>query len=216
MLGGASGLLAAAVAVVLLLSAGSAPTAAQGLPILRTRATHITDLRVLRTVHALASESTGNSGSLLPQSAHTFSGTDFTGYLVQSQGGVDGSAGAALCLLIAPLAGTEAGQGSFVRANCGPTAQVEQTGMLMSWTWTPGDYDFVALVPAGGSVTVTADGSTTSVPGDASGVASGVVHDNATVSLQVGSSTVTRQLGPDADTTPAAATGSTSPTAPTP
>ena len=47
---------------------------------------------MLRTLHALASERTGAGGSPAAQSAHTFSGTDFTGYLVQSQAGDDGNA----------------------------------------------------------------------------------------------------------------------------
>jgi hypothetical protein len=85
--------------------------------------------------------------------------------------------------------------------------------VLTTRDWSPGNYNFVALVPTGGNVTLTDGGATTSVPVDASGIAGGVVHDNATVSIQVGSSVQTSQVGPGAQgapTGPTAAAGATS------
>ena len=75
------------------------------------------------------------------------------------------------------------------------------------------------LVPTGGTVTLTDDGTTTNVPVTALGIAGGVVHDNATVSLQVGSSVQTSQVGPSAQTAlpgPSGSTASTGATGATP
>jgi hypothetical protein len=67
--------------------------------------------------------------------------------------------------------------------------------VLTTRDWSPGDYNFVALVPTGGNLTLTDDGTTTSVPVDANGIAGGVVHDNATLSIQVGGSVQASQVG---------------------
>ena len=83
--------------------------------------------------------------------------------------------------------------------------------MIAGVGFVPGDYDFWALVPAGGSAQLTDDESTTTVPIN-DGIATGVVHDSATLTVQVGGSTQTKQIGPQTsqpsnenDTTPPAA-----------
>jgi hypothetical protein len=217
MLGGTSGVLAATVAAVLLLSAGSAPTAAQALPILATRATpvaaladHASLLAMLRGAAAGNSASgTGGSGTSWPTSwgpVHEFSVAAGPGYVIQS------SDGSTLCVLLLSAPDTTVAHSA---RTCAATSLAQQQGVLLTTSdWTPGDYDFVALVPTGGSVTLTDDGTTTNVPVDAGGIAAGVVHDNATVLLQAGSSLQTSELGPSAQTTPPGAGVATTPPGP--
>jgi hypothetical protein len=204
-LGGTSGVLAATVAAALLLSAGSAPTAAQALPILATRATpvaaladHASLLAMLRGTAAGNSPSgTESNGTSWPTSwgpVHEFSVVAGYGYVVQS------SDGGTLCVVLLSAPDTTV---VYAARACAATPSAQQQGVLLTTSdWTPGDYNFVALVPTGGTVTLADDGTTTNVPVDASGIAAGVVHDNATVSLHVGSSVQTLQLGPSAQTTP--------------
>jgi hypothetical protein len=204
-LGGTSGVLAATIAAVLLLSAGSAPTAAQALPILATRGTPVAALAdhasLLAMLHGAAdatgASGTGSNGTSWPTSwgpVHEFSVAAGIGYVVQS------SDGSTLCVLLVSALDTTV---AYSARTCAATSSAQQQGVLLTTSdWTPGDYNFVALVPTGGTVTLTDDGTTTNVPVDASGIADGVVHDNATVSLQVGSSLQTSQLGPSTQTTP--------------
>jgi hypothetical protein len=216
-LGGTAGVVGATLAAVLLLSAGGAPTAAQALPILATRATPVAAIphraSLLALLHSADSSSGGSviSGDTSwPTSwgpVHQFSvaGTAAFGYVVQS------SDGSTLCVVLMSPPGTTV---AYAARTCAPTASAEQQGLVLTTRdWSPGDYNFVALVPTGGNVTLTDDGTTTSVPVDANGIAGGVVHDNATLSIQVGSSVQTSQVGPSAQTAPTgptAAAGATS------
>jgi len=205
-LGGTSSVLAATAAAVLVLSAGSAPTAAQALPILATRATPVAALAdhasLLAMLHGAAAgksaSGTGSDGTSWPTSwgpVHEFSAAAGRGYVIQS------SDGSTLCVVLLSAPDTTV---AYAARTCAATSSAQQRGVLLTTSdWTPGDYNVVALVPTGGTVTLTDDGTTTNVPVDASGIAAGVVHDNATVSLQVGGSVQTSQLGPSAQTTPA-------------
>lgn len=216
-LGGTAGVVGATLVAVLLLSAGGAPTAARALPILATRATPVAAIPHRASLLALLhSADTGSGGSAVsgdtswPTSwgpVHQFSvaGTAPFGYVVQS------SDGSTLCLVVVSPPGTTV---AYAARSCATTASVEQQGLVLTTRdWSPGDYNFVAVVPTGASVTLTDDGTTTDVPLDANGIAGGVVHDNATLSVQVGSSVQTSQVGPStqaAPTGPTAATGATS------
>jgi hypothetical protein len=207
-LGGTAGVVGATLAAVLLLSAGGAPTAAQALPILATPATPVAAIPHRASLLALLhSADTGSGGSVVsgdttwPTSwgpVHQFSVAGTFGYAVQS------SDGSTLCVVLVSPPGTTL---AYAARACAPTASAEQQGLVLTTRdWSPGDYNFVVLVPSGGNVTLTDDGTTTSVPVDANGIAAGVVHDNATLSVQVGSSVETSQVGPDAQGAP---TGST-------
>lgn len=216
-LGGTASVAGATLAAVLLLSAGGAPTAAQALPILATRATPVAAIPHRASLLALLhSADTGSGPSVVsgdtswPTSwgpVHQFSVADTAafGYVVPS------SDGSTLCLLLLSPPGTTV---VYAARACAPTASAEQQGLVLTTQdWSPGDYNFVALVPTGGNVTLTDDGTTTSLPVDANGIVGGVVHDNATLSIQVGSSVQTSQVGPSAQaapTGPTAAAGATS------
>ena len=216
-LGGTAGVVGATLAAALLLSAGGAPTAAQALPILATRATPVAAIPHRTSLLALLhSADTGSGASVVsgdtswPASwgpVHQFSlaGSATFGYVVQS------SDGSTLCVVLVSPPGTTV---AYAARTCAPTASAEQQGLVLTTRdWSPGDYNFVALVPTGGNVTLTDDGTTTNVPVDANGIAGGVVHDNATLSIQVGSSVQTSQVGPGAQaalTGPTAAAGATS------
>jgi hypothetical protein len=209
-LGSTSGVVAATVAAVLLLSAGGAPTAAQALPILATRANPAAVAHHASLVRMLQGFSSGD-GASWPTSwgaVHQFSlaATNLDGYVVQS---TDGST---ICMVLmstpAPASTT-----AYAARTCATASSAEQQGMLLATPdWTSGDYNFVVLVPSGGAVTLTDDGTTTTVPVTALGIAGGVVHDNGTISLQVGSSVQTSQVGPSAQTAPAGPSGSTAST----
>jgi hypothetical protein len=204
-LGGTSGVLAATVAALLLLSAGSAPTAAQALPILTTRSTPVAALADHASLSAMlhgaaagdGASGADSDGSSWPTSwgpVHQFSVAAGYGYVVQS------SDASTLCVVLLSAPGTTV---AYAARTCAATSSAQQQGLLLTTPdWTAGDYNFVALVPTGGNVTLSDDGTTTNVPADADGIAAGVVHDNATVSLQAGSSVQTSQLGPSAQTTP--------------
>lgn len=209
-LGSTSGVVAATVAAVVLLSAGGAPTAAQALPILATRPTPAAVAHHASLVRMLQGVSSGD-GASWPTSwgpVHQFSmaATNLYGYVVES---TDGST---LCMVLVS-APAPASTTAYAARTCAPTSSAEQQGMLLATAdWTPGDYEFVVLVPTGGTVTLTDDGTTTNVPVTALGIAGGVVHDNATVSLQIGSSVQTSQLGPSAQTALPGPSGSTAST----
>ncbi len=215
-LGSTSGVVGAAVAAALLLSAGSAPTEAQALPILATRATPAAVAHHASLVQMLQGVSSGD-GASWPTSwgpVHQFAiaAINLHGWVVES---TDGST---LCMVL--MSPPAPGQ-TTVSADrtCAPTYSAEQQGMLLATSdSTAGDYTFVVLVPTGGTVTLTDDGTTTNVAVSALGIAGGVVHDNASVSLQVGGSVQTSQVGPGAQTAlpgPIGATASTGPTAST-
>ena len=202
--GGATALAATVAGVVVVLSAGGAPSAAQALPILGTPAVHVSDRAVARELHDLA----GSSG----WTVHTFVGADGgAGYVEES---ADESR---TCVFYTPPQPTDpaittvpAGGTPTPTGYCAPTADLMATGATATWNWNAGDYDYYAVVPTGGSLTLTDDGTTTSIQVDSAGIASGVVHDNATITLTVGTSTQARQLGPAASPTstpPSGATG---------
>ena len=182
-LGGASTVVAAAALAAVLISAGGAPSAAQAFPILRTRPTDISRSSVRR---ALA-QWLGSPGSIqaATENAHEFPISDGRAFVIESPDS------GTLCLAATATTGITAGHGWVF--GCDPTAYAEQSGMILSFGFTHTDLDFIALVPTGGTVTLTDDGTTTPVT-VTDGVAAGVVHDNATVALQVDGSTQTHQL----------------------
>jgi hypothetical protein len=204
--GAAAGVFAAALAATLLLSAGGAPTAAHALPILATRATPVAAVpRRASLLALLHSADTGGDTSWGPVHQFSVAGGAPFGYVVQS------SDGSTLCLVVVSPPGTTV---AYAARTCAPTASVEQQGLtLATRDWSPGDYNFVAVVPSGGNVTLSDDGATSNVAVDANGIAGGVVHDNATLSIQVGGSVQTTPVGPAAQAAPAdptAAAGATS------
>ena len=156
---------------------------------------------MLARLHALSAAGTGTALQIV----HAYSAPNFHGVVMQS------SDGDTLCLLASPPAGS-----SYFA--CVPTARAEHNGVLLAWTPIAGQAAFVALVPTGGSATLTTNGTATTVPVDANGIASGTVDANATVSVQVGASTVTGQLTPSVPAPvrgPGDANGSTAATGPT-
>jgi hypothetical protein len=93
------------------------------------------------------------------------------------------------------------------RVGCSTTAIAEQQGIVVTF----GGEEFVALVPAGGSADLTTNGTTTAVPIDDGGIATGTVDQAATLTVTVGSSVTKTQLGPNVDQLPAGPpTGATS------
>jgi hypothetical protein len=170
--------LAATVAAALWFSAGGGPTAAQAFPILASPATEIGSHPSLAKALAHAVSADG-----LPtfRSIHAFSTPNFTGGVSQVTVG-----GAAMICV-----GFTNRDGSSARVGCSATANAEQQGIVLT------DHgEFVVLVPAGGSVDLTTGGVTTAVPVDSDGVASGVVDQNATLTIHVGNSVTTQQLAP--------------------
>jgi len=204
-----AGTIGAAVVAVLVLSAGTAPTAAQAFPILNKRGSDIRSNTGVR--HALA----GVSGALatwIPstaalfqalQSAHTFpipAGVDANGpgigrgYLLESP---DGSF---LCLVLREL-GAGGAPGSLVHAAFGPVvctsmADAETDGLVAvgdaSAYETNGNV-FVALVPAAATVTLTDNGTATPVAIN-DGIATGVASPTATLSIEIAGVTQSTQL----------------------
>ena len=166
---------AAAIVAALMLTAGAVPSAAQAFPILAKPASDIrVGLRVLRHAREFA-EATG------------------TGYVLET------SNGDTLCVDSYPPPGLLPQSPNAYDTMCVPTAYAEQHGILESvyWPALPGDYRFVALVPVGGSADLTIGGATTTIPVAADGIATGVVTQDATVSLHIAGVTHTQQLGPD-------------------
>jgi hypothetical protein len=213
-LGASAGMLGATLAAVLLLSAGGAPRPARALPILASRGTPVNAIPHRASLLALLrSADTGGSGSVTsgdtswptswgPVHQFTVPGATVFGYVVES------SDASTLCVvLVSPPATTVA----HAARTCAPSASADQQGLVLTTPpWSPGDYSFVAVVPTGGNVTLSDDGTTSSVPVDASGIAGGVVHDDATLSVQVGSSIQTSQVGPGAQPAPPGSPAATS------
>jgi len=175
--GGSAAGLAAAVAAALLFSAGGGPTAAQAFPILTSPATEISSHPALANAFHAASA----DGVPAFQSIHAFSTPNYTGGVSQvTVGGVS--------MICVGFTNRDGGSG---RVGCSTTATAEQRGIVLT-----DDGEFVVLVPAGGSVDLTTGGVTTAVPVDSDGVASGVVDQNATLTIHVGNSVTTQQLAP--------------------
>jgi hypothetical protein len=137
-----------------------------------------------------------------PVHQFTVAGANVDGYVVQS---TDGST-ICMVLMSQPAPGSTT---AYAARTCAPASSAEQQGMLLATPdWTSGDYNFVVLVPTSGTVTLADDGTTTNVPVSTLGIAGGMVHDNATISLQVGSSVQTGQVGPNAQTASPGPSGS--------
>jgi hypothetical protein len=174
-LGGSASAFAAAVAALLTVTAGSAPTVAQAFPILATPA------RALSSQPALARELRAASAAGVPsfQSVHTFSGSGYSGGV--SQVAIGGQS--MVCVAFADAADSSG------RAGCSATATAEQQGITLS-----DGGEFVVLVPTGGSVELTTSSGTTALAVDSGGIASGSVAGPATITVHVGSSATTTQL----------------------
>lgn len=184
MLGSASGVLAVATLAIVLLSIGGSPSAAQAFPILRTATVDI-HVRVVAP-RGIAASAFGR--------AHAFSQPYGTGYVLETADGRE------ICLLIPPL-GSSLGGPSIPLLACLSARSLEQQGALFTIHERAGSPDaFVALVPTGGSLTVTANGTTVALPSD-DGIARGVVHRAETLSLKVGTSSTTEQVAPRSPTT---------------
>jgi hypothetical protein len=206
MLGGATGTLGAATLAIVLLSAGGAPTAAQAFPILRT------------TTVELRTHAVGAPGEIVAwalRSAHPFSEPYGTGYVVERP------QGNTMCLFVPSPSSTPAGPSTALFA-CGSTQSLEQQGTAFVVNGPAGSPDaFVALVPTGGALTVTADGATTAVSAH-DGIATGLISQSEALTLHVGDSTTTEHVTPNSPastqltpTSPRAAALSYGPTLPT-
>ncbi len=232
-----AGTAGAAAVGVLVLSAGTVAPAAQAFPILRGPAT---DISRLVHIHAAAEGAPGalagfsTPGSFLAalHDAHSFAIPNLagdTGYVVESP---DGST---LCLTLARQVQTTTpplGDVTLGLVGCAATSEAEQHGFVMS---VPSDREnvFAAIVPSGATVALNDDGTTTPVSADA-GIATGVVPDTATLTIDVaGTSTSysiptapngevwawatrsnTGSTGPTGSTAPIGASGTTGTSAP--
>jgi hypothetical protein len=167
---------AAATVAALLLTAAAAPSAAQAFPILAKPANDV------------------RAGRRVLRHAHEFSEASGTGYVLETHNGDT------LCVDSYPPPGLLPQSPDAHASACGSTALAEQRGILESvyWDALPNQYRFVALVPVGGSVDLTIDGTTTPIPVTGDGIATGVVNQDATVALHVGETTTTEPLGPNA------------------
>jgi hypothetical protein len=185
MLGSASSLLAAGAALAIgVFSAGGSPSAAQAFPILRTATVD---------PHTPIVAPPGFLGSDL-RSAHAFTEPYGTGYVVETRDG------ATICMLIPPQSASLAGP-AIPLLGCASTRSLEEQGALFTIRERAGSPDaFVALVPTGGRLTVTANGTTAAVPVH-DGIATGVVRRAETLSLRVARIVATEQVAPDSPTT---------------
>lgn len=208
----------AAVIAALVLSAGTASTPAQAFPILQKRGIDISSNATVR--RALASwlpSATALFGAL--QNAHSFpipagSGDTGVGYLLQSPDGVS------LCLVLREV-GAAGLPGSLVHSAFGPvvctsTAGAERSGLVAVGGAAPYQTDgnvFAALIPAGATVELTDDGTTTSVPVN-DGIATGVAPPTATLTTNIAGVAQTTQLAASAEPwwppTASSASGATS------
>jgi hypothetical protein len=126
--------------------------------------------------------------------AHPFAESDGTGYVVES------SDGSTLCVDSYPPPGLLPASSTLHDTVCESATYAQEHGILESvyWPGLPGDYRYVALVPVGGSVDLTINGVASSVAVGPDGIATGVVTQDASVSLHVAEVTTTEPLGPDA------------------
>jgi hypothetical protein len=229
-----AGTAGATAAGVLVLSAGTVTPPAEAFPILRGPAT---DISRLVHVHAAADDAPGGlAGFSTPgafiaalREAHPFAITAVageTGYVVESP---DGST---LCLTLARQVQTTTpplGDITLGLVGCSATSDAEQDGFAMTAP-SDGENVFAAIVPVGATVSLTDDGATTPISVN-DGIATGVVPDTATLTIDVaGTSTsyaiptptapgsevwawATRpnagSTGPTASSAPSGATGTT-------
>jgi hypothetical protein len=181
----------AAVIAALALSAGTTPTPAQAFPILKQHPIDVTSV-LARGVR------TSLMRRLALEHARAFAAASGTAYVTQTSNG--------LCVVVpnlvpnAPPAGQQIPAGATGTVwGCASLANMEREGQILTLGPSPGAYEFVAMVPVGGSVDLTLNGTTTTVPVNDDGIASGIVHENATVSVHVGNSNLTTALGPNAN-----------------
>jgi hypothetical protein len=209
--GGAASAIAAATLAIVLLSAGGAPSVAQAFPILASTQTEVAHagggihggpgIAWALLTGALPAEYGRSGSSDNVQISHQFAAGSDTGYVLQT------TYGSWICV----TANANAGPGPAV-VGCSTTTDAEKQGIVVVFRNGEG---FIALVPTGGSVSLTTNGTTTSVPVDSDGIATDSVRQNATLSVQVGGSVYTQQLGPGLGHGLYPASGSTSSTGPT-
>jgi hypothetical protein len=176
----------AGVVAVLALNAGTAPTPSAVLPILSKPPIDVTAMLARGTRMSLIRR-------LALEHARAFVAASGTAYVAQTSTG--------LCVVI-PNAPTAFPPATGAVWGCAPLADLEREGQILTLGFGPGAYEFVAMVPVGGSVDLTLNGTTTTVPINDDGIASGIVHENATVAVHVGNSTLTAPLGPNATRQP--------------
>jgi hypothetical protein len=192
--GGASAAAAAVVAVLLTMGPSNRPNVT--LPVLAQPVAYISrDIR-----HSMASQPQllagfGGPGAVRAalNNARSFPTPNGTGYVLQNP---DGSK---LCAAdVTPLV-TPAGKvlPPVVSWTCSPTATVAQQGLVIT-VGSQTANTFIALVPAGASVDLTSNGVQTPVTVD-SGVATGVVDSDATLSIHVGGAINSQPVGPGQD-----------------
>jgi hypothetical protein len=166
-LGSATATLAAAGVVIVLVSAGSTPTAAQAFPILAKKAT----------------PSGFGAGYAFPEPYGT-------GYVVQD------SDGSTLCVVVPPPSSAPT---SSLFA-CAATESLEQQGGVILFSGPTGSPNaYLALVPTGGSLTVTANGTSTAQP-VVDGLATGTISQSEALTVQVADQTTVEQVAPDTPT----------------
>jgi hypothetical protein len=175
MFGSVSSVLVAATLGIVLLSAGGSPSAAQAFPILTTATVQVRTRAVVGP---------GQIAAFVVSAAHSFVQPYGNAYVAETTGGTR------LCLLVPPIAGSA----------CVSTHSLEQHGALFTINGPAGSPDaFIAFVPTGGALTVTANGRTRAVRAT-DGVATGVVNHAETLAIRVGSSITTEALTPDSPT----------------
>jgi hypothetical protein len=182
-----AGTAGAAAVGVLVLSAGTGTPPAEAFPILRGPAT---DISRLVHVHAATDPGLGGlAGFSTPafvaalQDAHSFAVPDVageSGYVVESP---DAST---LCLMLARQVQTTTpplGEITLGPVACSATSAAEQDGFATS-AQSGGENVFAAIVPAGATVSLTDDRTTTAVS-VSDGIATGAVTDMATLTIDV-------------------------------
>ncbi|MGD0981623.1 MAG: hypothetical protein ABR946_09110 [Solirubrobacteraceae bacterium] len=183
-----AGTAGAAAVGVLVLSAGTVTPTAEAFPILRGPATDISRLIHIRAAAdsapgALAGFSAPGSFLSALQDAHAFAVPNVSGlemgYVVESPNDQT------LCLTIARQLNYTGSPGTITSGtvDCDPASTAEQAGFVTSVP-TGSEDAFAAIVPAGATVSLTEDGTTTPVSVD-DGIATGVVPDTATLTIDV-------------------------------
>lgn len=182
---------AGVVAAVLLLSGGVTPSVASAFPIL-ARPTVDLSHRIGVERALVARRIAPNVAAASLRRAHEFTTANGNGFAFETTDGTQ------ICIVTYPPPGFLPGQPDAHNAGCAATADALQHGILAAAAWGNGSQQlqtYEALVPTGGSLAVTSDGTTTSVPVGADGIATGVVNQTTTVTLTVGDSSISEQVG---------------------
>ncbi|HUY58502.1 MAG TPA: hypothetical protein VMV16_02215 [Solirubrobacteraceae bacterium] len=178
--GGAASALAATLAAALL-SAGGAPSVAQAFPILASPAVDLSHrVAVERSLIRHGMAPSVAAASL--KHAHEFTTAAGNGFTFEA------SNGAQICLITYPPSGFFAGQPDAHNGGCDSTATAEQNGMITAAAWGNSSEQlqtYEALVPTGGTLEVTTDGTTSAVPVPADGIVTGVVQQGTAVSVSI-------------------------------